>query len=100
MFPDALPRQRPPIITLNLPAYRWACTEGSVTSDTQAARLFGVSRSTILRARQGGRCGDDLVAGVLKAFPRLSFEELFNLTERDPNREVTPRCATASTPST
>lgn len=86
MHPHTLPRRKAPVITLNLPAYRWACARDGVTSDTAAARRFGVSRSTILRARQGGRCGDDLVAGMLRAFHSLRFEQLFNLV--DTPREV------------
>ncbi|MED5040681.1 helix-turn-helix transcriptional regulator [Geobacillus stearothermophilus] len=56
-------------------------------SDTELAKRIGVSRSRLWRAKlpkdHPYYCypGETFIAGVLKAFPEVSFEEIFFLDD-------------------
>jgi len=50
-----------------------------ITSQAELARAMNVNRSTISRTLSGESLGIDFVNAVLRAFPELTFEDLFEL---------------------
>jgi DNA-binding XRE family transcriptional regulator len=49
-------------------------------NETQLARVMGIARETIWRAKTGEtRPGEAFVAATLRAFPEMKFEDLFFL---------------------
>lgn len=49
-------------------------------TETELAQRIGVDRTTIYRVKRGKSApGEDFIAGALKAFPEISFDELFFL---------------------
>ena len=54
-------------------------------SEIALAKKIGVNRTTIYRVKKGKSSpGEDFIAGILKAFPRVKFDELFFLGQVSP----------------
>lgn len=52
-------------------------------NDTALAEHMGINRVQIWRVKEGhNEPGRDFIAGILKAFPNVSFEDIFFLPDR------------------
>lgn len=63
-------------------------------SNRALAQAMGMSHSTVGRALSGeSAIGSELIAGLLRAFPGLAFEDLFTVEETDDEEADEPELA-------
>lgn len=69
------------VIKLNRPVFEKKQKDAGL-NDTELARAMGVNRSQVWRVKENKNDpGEEFIAGVLKAFPGATFDELFFLHE-------------------
>lgn len=83
---NPLPRSaKPGTISLKHREFRRLCAFYGLTTDLDVADVFGMDRSAVYKVRTGRALPRDrFIAGALRAFPGVSFEDLFELVDYVP----------------
>jgi predicted transcriptional regulator len=73
---------QPPQLRLRREQFLRRCKAESLTTEAAIARYTGLSQATIMRLLAGRIApGETTIAHVLRAFPTLHFEDVFEVTE-------------------
>lgn len=78
-----------PTIRLRRRAYHDACFERELFTPSAQARAMGITPSSVWRVMESlSLPGVPFIAGALRAFPDLTFADLFEIVDDDPPAEV------------